>query len=91
MHKYLSNPIFALLILLASSSFTASAMQMDHGGQPPANPCADPSKPPTLKCGLAPSAAFDNNGRLWVAWAFAGHVYVNHSDDKAKSFSPPVI
>ncbi|MDH5517038.1 MAG: glycoside hydrolase [Gammaproteobacteria bacterium] len=34
---------------------------------------------------------FDTNGRLWLAWAFGGHVYVNFSDDKGNSYSPPVI
>ena len=90
MQTYFLKFIFSLLILL-SSSFATSAMPMDHGGTTPGNPCADPSRSPTLKCGLAPSATFDNSGRLWVAWAFAGHVYVNHSDDMGKIFSPPVV
>ena len=91
MHTYFLKLIAALVVLLASSSFAASAMQMDHGKSSTDNPCADPSKPPSLNCGLAPSATFDGNGRLWLAWAFAGHVYVNHSDDKGESFSPTVV
>ncbi|MDH5484477.1 MAG: glycoside hydrolase [Gammaproteobacteria bacterium] len=42
----------------------------------------------SVKCALAPSAVFDASGRLWLAWAYGGHVYVNYSDDKGKSFSP---
>ncbi len=44
----------------------------------------------SLRCGQAPSATFDNKGRLWVAWAFAGHVYVNYSDNEGITFSLPV-
>ena len=91
MHSYFSKLIFIPLLLLASSSSTASGMPVDHGNPSVTTPCADPGKPPVLKCGLAPGAIFDDKGRLWVAWAFAGHVYVNHSDDKGKSFSPPVV
>lgn len=45
---------------------------------------------PSLHCAQAPSAAFAVNGRLWVAWAFGGHVYVNYSDDQGGQFSAPV-
>jgi hypothetical protein len=45
---------------------------------------------PDIRCALSPSVAFDQNGRLWAVWEQAGMVYVNHSGDFGKSFSPPV-
>ena len=80
-----------LLLLLLTTGFCHAAAR--HGGQAakPANgPCSDISKPPAIDCGLAPNAVFDSQGRLWAAWAFAGHVYVNHSDDRGTNFTPPV-
>jgi hypothetical protein len=52
--------------------------------------CTKPGALPSLSCARAPNAVFDNNGRLWLAWASDGHVYVNYSDDKGKTFSKPV-
>ncbi len=37
---------------------------------------------------LATSAVFDAQGRLWVAYARDGHVYVARSDDAGRSFAP---
>jgi hypothetical protein len=45
---------------------------------------------PSLQCAKAPSAAFDPHGRLWVVWAFGGHVYLHYSDNLGQSYSPPV-
>jgi hypothetical protein len=79
------------LLLLAPLSHAA----MDHAGhgassdnQP--SPCNDPEAPAALECALAPTAAFDSNGRLWVVWALGGHVYLSHSDDKGVSFGSPL-
>ncbi len=52
--------------------------------------CAKADSPASLKCGRGVSAVFDNKGRLWLAWAFAGHVYVNFSDNKGKTYSSPI-
>lgn len=48
-------------------------------------PMAMPKEPP-----LGASAAFDAQGRLWVADAAGGHVRLRHSDDLGKTFSAPV-
>ena len=61
-----------------------------HGAAIPAA-CANPDTLASLKCAKAPSAVFDRNGRLWLAWAFGGHVYVNFSNDKGKIYSVPVV
>ena len=45
---------------------------------------------PTLKCAPTTSAHFDQKGILWVAWYTSGHVYVSRSNDKGKTFNPPV-
>lgn len=39
---------------------------------------------------LAASAIFDQQGRLWRVWAYHGQVMVDHSEDKAMTFSPAV-
>jgi hypothetical protein len=46
---------------------------------------AMPKEPP-----LGASAAFDAQGRLWVADAVDGHVRLRHSDDLGKTFNTPV-
>ncbi|MBP1474142.1 exo-alpha-sialidase [Frateuria sp. MAH-13] len=48
-------------------------------------PMAMSKEPP-----LGASAAFDAQGRLWVADAADGHVRLRHSDDLGKTFSAPV-
>lgn len=44
----------------------------------------------SVHCGGAPSASFDEQGRLWVAFVQDRHVYVSHSDDKGANYSTPV-
>ena len=48
-------------------------------------PMAMAKEPP-----LGASAAFDQQGRLWVADAADGHVRLRHSDDLGRTFSAPV-
>lgn len=40
--------------------------------------------------GAAPTTAFDEAGRLWVAFTEKGHVYVAWSDDDGRAFNTPV-
>lgn len=44
---------------------------------------------PSLKCAKAPSATFDQQGRLWLAWVFGGHIYIQYSSDQGKTYSSP--
>ena len=44
----------------------------------------------SLKCAKAPSASFGPKGKLWLAWVFGGHVYVQHSVDYGKTYSQPL-
>ncbi|MEM8662043.1 MAG: sialidase family protein [Pseudomonadota bacterium] len=41
----------------------------------------------SLHCGNTPSATFDDDGTLWVAFEYHDHVYVTSSDDQGQSFS----
>ncbi len=44
----------------------------------------------SVHCGATPSATFDQNGRMWVAYVQDQHVYVSHSDDAGESYSAAV-
>ncbi len=77
-------------IVFAGLSFNSVASHgMSSASAQPSAACAV-NHLPQLDCAPAPSAAFSDDGRLWVAWSYAGHVYVNYSTDKGKTFSPPV-
>jgi len=86
--KYLQ--ILTLLLIGGFSSSLFASMASMHKTESKIDVCADISKPATLNCAPAPSAVFDKNGRLWLTWSHAGHVYVNYSNDNAKTFSAPV-
>lgn len=83
----------ALLTLLGSSAAAAAGPQQHNhgGGEQPPPACGEGDALPRLECAKAPGVTFDAKGRLWLAWALGGHLYVNHSDDLGKSFSPPVV
>jgi len=44
----------------------------------------------SIHCGSTPSAVFDEEGRLWVAFVQNEHVYVSYSDDRGKSYADSV-
>lgn len=44
----------------------------------------------SIHCGGAPSAVFDTNGHLWVAFVLDEHVYVSRSEDEGVTYSTPV-
>lgn len=65
----------------------------DHGAAPQAAKAPDRDKiwrDILAKPSLAVSAAFDGNGRLWLASIRGRHVYVSYSDDRGATLSPPV-
>ena len=80
----------SLFTLLAGALVAASAVAGGRHGDRLPSRCDDPLAVPTVDCGRAPGAVFDAAGRLWIAWARGGHVYVNHSDDEGGQFSIPV-
>lgn len=61
-----------------------------HGGTEPSGSCADPAALPSLRCARSPTPAFDADGRLWLTWYAGGHIYLQHSDDRGRTFSEPV-
>jgi hypothetical protein len=44
----------------------------------------------SVHCGGAPSATFDQNNHVWVAFVADLHVYVSRSEDLGATFSAPV-
>jgi hypothetical protein len=82
---------FVSFLFIALLSFSSNAMQ--HAGSSAAGKGknATTCTIASLKCAKAPSASFGPDGKLWLAWVFAGHVYVQHSSDQGKSYSAPSI
>ena len=82
---------FVSFLFIALLSFSQSGNAMQHGSS-----SAGKSKSGTtctiasLKCAKAPSASFGPKGKLWLAWVFGGHVYVQHSVDHGKTYSQPL-
>ena len=74
------------LVLTLSLLTTAGCAPRDTGPDQALEPCAEVS----LRCGAAPSVAFDHDGRLWAAFEQERHVYVTSSDDLGASFTAPV-
>ncbi len=52
-------------------------------------PCVD-DRSISIHCGEAPSAVFDKQGNLWVAFVQDQFVYVSKSSDQGTSYSRPV-
>jgi hypothetical protein len=83
---------FLFIVLLGLSS---SSIAMQHGssaaGKSSGNGNNETCTMASLKCAKAPSASFGPDGKLWLAWVFAGHIYVQHSSDEGKTYSAPSI
>lgn len=45
---------------------------------------------PRATSSLTPTAAFDRDGRLWLAWVEGAHILVSHSADQGLTFAPAV-
>ena len=82
---------FVSFFFIALLSFSNHAMQ--HAGSSAAGKGKNATMCTiaSLKCAKAPSASFGPDGKLWLAWVFAGHVYVQHSSDQGKTYSAPSI
>lgn len=87
----LLNFIYATVFLITVTVYVPVSANMKHDKAKSTGLCADITQAASIKCASAPSAVFDDNGRLWAAWAYAGHVYVNYSDDTGKNFSLPRV
>ncbi|MEN8180020.1 MAG: hypothetical protein ABFS39_15570 [Pseudomonadota bacterium] len=78
----------SLLVLSASQAATHGHGKRNGGSLLPE--CQGTAALPSPHCGQTPTPAFDKQGRLWLAFAQHGHVYLTHSDDLGASFSPPL-
>jgi hypothetical protein len=91
MGKRLSLAAALLAGLLCSAIALAAMEQHNHGGgDNGAPPCGGVAELPQLRCAEAPGVTMDESGRLWIVWAYAGHLYVQHSQERGGSFSPAV-
>jgi len=52
--------------------------------------CADPQAVPAIACSETVTAAFGNDGTLWIAWVARDRIYLQASVDKGAHFSDPV-
>ncbi len=86
-------PFLCLLTLAVSGCATNSDIKQQpihqHAGENNAA-CTDTQTAPSNTCAETISAAFDAQGKLWIAWVNDGHVYVQSSTDKGVTFSAPV-
>ena len=84
-----------LLALLAAGLLSAGTAAHDHAEHAPAKPGAgDYAKVWLQKQENAPrlalAASFDASGRLWLVRVRGGQVFVSHSDDAGRHFSPEI-
>ncbi len=83
--------IIICCMVLAGMAKAALAGMSHKNAYAISDACSELSQLSTLACALAPSASFDNNKKLWLAWVYGGHVYVNYSTDYGKTFSAPLV
>lgn len=81
--------VLTITLLLSLGSMTQAKTGGHQGKTMPL--CANPQQPASLRCAPAPSADFDLQGRLWIAWSYGGHVYVSSSDDLGKTLNQSVV
>ncbi len=84
----LTKIVTGLLILVSVPMASYAKSHVHHGNH---GATMEVSGPPSLQTASTPSAYFQQDSRLWLAWFHKGHIYVNYSDDLAKIFSQPVI
>jgi hypothetical protein len=82
-------------LFIALLGFSNSSNAIQHGGSADGKGSSNGKNVTctiaSLKCAKAPSASFGPGGKLWLAWVFSGHVYVQHSNDQGQSYSAPTI
>jgi len=71
--------VTALVLALAMSATASASPDCDSG-----------DTPPSVHCGRTPTAVFDNEGKLWIAFEYGGRVYVSMAEDDLESLSAPV-
>ena len=79
--------IHAVVIATLFTMNVAFAGDQDRRANPGFD-CSADDVPPLVHCGTTPSATFDEDGRLWVAFEHNDFVYVVSSDDEGQTYSP---
>jgi len=81
-----------LALGLASCAAKPGKLVVQAAPETSASPagCVGENAKPAIDCAKSPSAAFDQNGRLWAVWTQGETVYVNHSNDLGHTFSAAV-
>jgi len=84
---------FVSFLIIALLGFSNSSNAMPHGGSsaPGKSKNETTCTIASLTCAKAPSVSFGPEGKLWLAWVFAGHIYVQHSSDEGKTYSTPSV
>ncbi|BCB25166.1 lipoprotein [Sulfurimicrobium lacus] len=72
------------------SQATGQSAPMDHGAMSAAAERDAKWKAALAVPSFAGSTTFDENGRLWRTSALDGYLRADHSDDRGKTWSPPV-
>ncbi|CCK74222.1 MAG: exo-alpha-sialidase [Oleispira antarctica] len=89
-------PLVFIISLFSLLGLSSGLNAMEHGGFSGVSAGNENNKNKeichiaSLKCAKAPSASFGPDGKLWLAWVFSGHVYVQYSIDQGKVFSLPL-
>lgn len=80
--------LFVILIVLLTSGCAQQERRHSHSMAMAGTDtkCKKHDALPALRCASAPSALFDAQGKLWIVWVYAGHVYISTSSDKGQSF-----
>jgi len=88
--KILLSITYIFITIVISDISYASHIEGSRKPAQVSDNCSDVNQLPKLDCAPAPGSIFADNGRLWIAWSYAGHVYVSYSDDKGASYSKSV-
>jgi len=83
------NKLITILLGLLIFSDVYAAHKMEDNTSNKA--CTDVQQPARLYCAPAPNAQFDAQGKLWIVWSYAGHIYVTSSDDNGISLNDSVV
>jgi hypothetical protein len=87
MHKYFLTK-YLIVWIICLLPLPATAAHQHHVADKSE---ANKSLPPlSIHNASVVSSTYSASGRLWLAWVHGPHVYVNHSDDDGKTFSPPI-
>jgi hypothetical protein len=81
--------LLCALLLLGACSPIPLLSGIDEWQVPKPQTCQE-GKSANLSCSDTLTATFDQQGRLWVAWVYDSHVYVQSSSDNGVNWGQPV-